>query len=169
MSPKQNRQNRPNCQTRQNCQWSKGVCCHACFPRASSAVFGGGKKLPKLTSCQKRQTPGRKGLHRAEKTCTTYHHRKKIIENFSGLKGKLSRPVVDTKTLQTPRYPPPKSFLCRPLLFSTKRSSALKQGGVWFLFSGCTKGAAKGSCGETVVQKVFLESPFLLCPLKAFS
>ena len=27
----------------------------------------------------------------------------------------------------------------------------------------------KGSCGETVVQKgVFLESAFLLCPLKAF-
>ena len=37
------------------------------------------------------------------------------------------------------------------------------------LSSGRAKGAAKGSCGETVVQKVFLESPFLLCPLKVCS
>ena len=35
--------------------------------------------------------------------------------------------------------------------------------------SGRAKGAAKGSCGETVVQKGVLESPFLLCPLKVFS
>ena len=34
------------------------------------------------------------------------------------------------------------------------------------LKSGRANGAAKGSCGETVVQKVVLESPFLLCPLK---
>ena len=31
------------------------------------------------------------------------------------------------------------------------------------------KGAAKGSCGETVVQKGIFESPFLLCPLKVCS
>ena len=31
------------------------------------------------------------------------------------------------------------------------------------------KGAAKASCGETVVQRVFLESPFLLCPLNVCS
>ena len=33
--------------------------------------------------------------------------------------------------------------------------------------SGRAKGAAKGSCGE-IVQKGVLESPFLLCSLKAF-
>ena len=32
--------------------------------------------------------------------------------------------------------------------------------------SECAKEAAKVSCAETVVQRVFLESPFLLCPLK---
>ena len=42
-----------------------------------------------------------------------------LLENFSGLKEKLSRPVVDTKTLQKPGkpYPPPKSFLCGPHFF----------------------------------------------------
>ena len=30
------------------------------------------------------------------------------------------------------------------------------------------KGAEKVLCGETVVQKGVLESPFLLCPLKVF-
>ena len=33
---------------------------------------------------------------------------------------------------------------------------------------GCTKGAEKASCGETVVQKGVLESPSLLFPLKGF-
>ena len=33
---------------------------------------------------------------------------------------------------------------------------------------GCAKGAEKASCGETVVQKGVLESPFLLFPLKVF-
>ena len=35
--------------------------------------------------------------------------------------------------------------------------------------SECSKGAAKASCGETVVQKGVLESPFLLCPPKVCS
>ena len=33
---------------------------------------------------------------------------------------------------------------------------------------GWAKGAEKASCGETVVQKGVLESPFLLCPLRVF-
>ena len=33
---------------------------------------------------------------------------------------------------------------------------------------GCAKGAEKASCGETVVQKGVLESPFLLYPLEVF-
>ena len=33
---------------------------------------------------------------------------------------------------------------------------------------GCAKGAEKASCGEQVVQKGVLESPFLPCPLKVF-
>ena len=33
---------------------------------------------------------------------------------------------------------------------------------------GCAKGAEKASCGERVVQKGVLESPFLLFPLKVF-
>ena len=58
-----------------------------------------------------------------------------LLGNFFGLKEKLSRPVVDTKTLYKPGkpYPPPKSFLCGPLFFA-KKSSALEQGGVCFLF-----------------------------------
>ena len=40
------------------------------------------------------------------------------------------------------------------------------KGGLPCVLWGCAKGAAKASCGETVVQKVFLESPFPLCPLK---
>ena len=35
-------------------------------------------------------------------------------------------------------------------------------------FWGCAKGAEKASCGETVVQKGVLESPFLLFPFKVF-
>ena len=39
-----------------------------------------------------------------------------------------------------------------------------------FPSSGRAKGAAKGSCGEGWLSKrVFLESPFLLCPRKVFS
>ena len=35
-------------------------------------------------------------------------------------------------------------------------------------FFGCARGAAKASCGETVIQNGVLESPFLLCPLTVF-
>ena len=46
-----------------------------------------------------------------------------LLENFSGLKEKLSIPVVDTKTLQKPGkpYPPPKSFLCGPHFFLQRK------------------------------------------------
>ena len=44
----------------------------------------------------------------------------------------------------------------------------MKKSDMYSLFSGRAKGAAKGSCAETVVQKGVLESPFLLCPLKVF-
>ena len=59
-----------------------------------------------------------------------------LLGNFSGLKEKLSRSVVDTKTLKTRKpYLPPKSLLCGPHFFSAKKSSALEQCGVCFLFS----------------------------------
>ena len=46
-----------------------------------------------------------------------------LLENFSGLEDKLSRPVVDTKTLEKPGkpYPPPKSFLCGPHFFCKEK------------------------------------------------
>ena len=37
------------------------------------------------------------------------------------------------------------------------------------IFSGHAKGAAKGSCGETVVQKGVFGESVLLCPLKVYS
>ena len=44
-----------------------------------------------------------------------------LLESFSALKEKLSRPVVDTKTLSKKKsYLPPKSFLCGPQLSSGK-------------------------------------------------
>ena len=59
-----------------------------------------------------------------------------LLENFSGLKEKLSRPVVDTKnpiktrkTISTTEIFP----LWTPF-FSAKKSSALEQGSVCFLF-----------------------------------
>ena len=38
-------------------------------------------------------------LHREEKSVHNHHRKKNLLENCSGLKEKLSRPVVDTKTL----------------------------------------------------------------------
>ena len=37
-------------------------------------------------------------LYREEKSVHYHHQKKNLLENFSGLKVKLSRPVVDTKT-----------------------------------------------------------------------
>ena len=53
-----------------------------------------------------------------------------LLGNFSGLKKKLSRSVVDTKTLEKPGKPhlPPKSFLCGPLLFPEQK----KMVRIWF-------------------------------------
>ena len=48
--------------------------------------------------------------------------------------------------------------------YSDGKDSELLRHSVW----GCAKGAAKASCGEMVVQKGVLESPFLLCPAKVF-
>ena len=60
-----------------------------------------------------------------------------LLENFSGLKEKLSRPVVDTKTLKKTRrtISTTEIFPLWTPFFSAKRSSALEQGGVWFLFA----------------------------------
>ena len=58
-----------------------------------------------------------------------------LLGNFSGLKEKLSRSVVDTKnTMKNQEKPslPPKSFLCGPQYISAKKSSGLEQGGVFF-------------------------------------
>ena len=59
------------------------------------------------------------------------------LENFSGLKEKLSRPAVDTKILfKKPGRPYllPKSFLCGPRFFGAKKSSSLEQGSVCFFY-----------------------------------
>ena len=67
------------------------------------------------------------------------------LENFSGFKDNHSRPVVDTKILfeQKPGKPylPPKSFLCGPdrRFFSARKSSALEQGNVCFLFPSISR------------------------------
>ena len=71
-----------------------------------------------------------------------------LLGSFSGLEEKLSRSVVDTKTLSKPRKPylPPKSFLCSAhFLFGKEKSSALEQGGVCFLFPSNNFGHA-GKC-----------------------
>ena len=75
--------------------------------------------------------PGFLGYQRRKKR-TRPPPKENLLENFSGLKQKLSRPVVDTKTLQKPGKPylPPKSFLCCPHFFSANKSSSLEQGGV---------------------------------------
>ena len=60
-----------------------------------------------------------------------------FLENFSGLKEKLSRPVIDTETLfknqENHIYHWNLSSVAP--IFSAKKSSPLKQGGVCFLFS----------------------------------
>ena len=70
-----------------------------------------------------------------------------LLENFSGLKEKLSSPVVDTRTLLKPGkpYPPPKSFLCGPRFFLQRQVLHWsKQGGVWFLFPSDEVGTLLG-------------------------
>ena len=58
-----------------------------------------------------------------------------ILENFSGLKEKLSRPVVDTKNLEKPgNHVHHRNLSSVDPIFSAKKSSALEQVGVWFLF-----------------------------------
>ena len=59
-----------------------------------------------------------------------------LLGNFSGLKEKLSRPVVDTKPYKNQEnhiYHRNLSSVA-PVFFSAKKSSALEQGGVCFLF-----------------------------------
>ena len=61
---------------------------------------------------------------------------------FCGPREILSRPLVDTKTLQKPGssepYLPPNYFLCGPNSYG-KGGSSLEQGGVWLLFpNSCT-------------------------------
>ena len=66
--------------------------------------------------------------------------------NFSGLKEKLSRPVVDTEILlkkTRKSYLPSKSFLCGPHFFSAKKCSALEQGGVCFLQNPPDRGQSR--------------------------
>ena len=59
-----------------------------------------------------------------------------LLENFSGRKEKLSRPVVDTKILKKNKktISTTEIFPLWTPFFSAKKSSALEQGGVCFLF-----------------------------------
>ena len=58
-----------------------------------------------------------------------------FLENFSGLKEKLSRPVVDTKTPKNrENHIHHRNLSSVDHIFSAKKSSALEQGGVCFLF-----------------------------------
>ena len=63
--------------------------------------------------------------YREEKKRTQPPPKENLLENFSGLKEKLSRPVVDTKNLLKKKpgkpYPPPKSFLCGPHSFLQRK------------------------------------------------
>ena len=71
---------------------------------------------------------------------------------------KLSRKGTNFSTTTPSRgRPPPRRAVSGPqkLIFV-------------LFFLAWAKGAEKASCGETVVQKGFLKSPFPLCPLKAF-
>ena len=80
------------------------------------------------------------------------------LGNFSGLKEKLSRPVVDTKTLWKPRKPYIYHWNLSSVaaFFSAKKSSALEQGGVCFLFPslGTTQISGKRSRSEKALKTV---------------
>ena len=57
-----------------------------------------------------------------------------LLENFSGLGEKLSRPVVDTKPYKNQEnHIHHRNLSSVDPIFSAKKSSALEQGGVWFL------------------------------------
>ena len=60
-----------------------------------------------------------------------------LLENLSGLKEKLSRPVVDAETLSKPGKPylPPKSFLCGPRFLGEKEKSLTGAGSCMLSFS----------------------------------
>ena len=59
-----------------------------------------------------------------------------LLENFSGRKEKLSRPVVDTKPYKNQEnHIHHRNFSFVDPIFSAKKSSALEQGGVCFFFS----------------------------------
>ena len=68
-----------------------------------------------------------------------YHHRKTIIWKTLLASEKLSKPVVDTKTLSNinkESISTTKIFFQWPPSLSAKKSSSLEQGGIWFLFDG---------------------------------
>ena len=93
-------------------RWSKGWQ-GAEKRRGRGVASKGGKK-------EKRTRENRSGIEtnpeQRRKKRTQPPPKENLLENFSGLKEKLSRPVVDTKTLWKPGkpYPPSQSFLCGP-------------------------------------------------------
>ena len=76
-----------------------------------------------------------KRLLTGKKKAYTTSTERNLLENVSGLKGKLSRPVVDArKPYKNQRSPklPPKSFLCGPHFFLRRRYAT----SAWNRFGG---------------------------------
>ena len=80
-----------------------------------------------------------------------------LLENFSGLKEKLSRPVVDTKTYKNQEiHIHHQNLSSVDLFFSAKKSSALEQGGAWFLFQPRGSGETSKCLQAILAARQFL-------------